>query len=640
MNAALLLTALFNGAWQGAALCAVTLFAFRIYRRLNAATMFTVWSALLAITVALPAANYAFAPKPYTVRVASRAVTPAYHSGYTLTRMTGPARSAPIRYHAAAPAPIAQSYPAYPSLRERAVSLADAVFAKAAIVIWLLAIVALLRLSVLARDVVRMLGARRRVRLIDAPVSLTGDVTRPFRFAASNDFSSPCVLGFSPALIVLPEELLDGTKDDLLSIVLHEREHVRRFDDIQNVVQRFIGAIAFFCPGVRIALRELALYREQICDDAAVNGTGDRVSYAMTLTGMAQWAQGRGAPVPSLIFKRKQLLHRLEVLLDSAVSHSLRMNRRFVITAATVLAIAALLVLRIQVPVIAESFAVPPAPHAPAAPKPALPARVAQVHVPPKPALPARVPALPIKPHLPPRTKPVQKISVAPVALPQLQAVRVKIAALVVVPRNAPEAMAQAAIAVPRLWPGVRSMRGSRPWQTQHSDDVLGALNAAGLHNLSVDDLIAIRDHGVSTSLIRSAVEYFGHLTAQDLTYLSDHGIGANYIETLRMSGVAGIAPASAVLLMDHGVSAPLIHSATAYFSPRPSAADLSYLADHGISGLFIESLRASGLNGVSIADAVRLLDHGVTGAYILKIRRVNPHASIDDIIRLRDAGF
>jgi len=216
----------------------------------------------------------------------------------------------------------------------------------------------------------------------------------------------------------------------------------------------------------------------------------------------------------------------------------------------------------------------------------------------------------------------------------------VKIAALVVVPRNAPEAMAQAAIAVPRLWPGVRSMRGSRPWQTQHSDDVLGALNAAGLHNLSVDDLIAIRDHGVSTSLIRSAVEYFGHLTAQDLMYLSDHGIGANYIETLRMSGVAGIAPASAVLLMDHGVSAPLIHSATAYFSPRPSAADLSYLADHGISGLFIESLRASGLNGVSIADAVRLLDHGVTGAYILKIRRVNPHASIDDIIRLRDAGF
>ncbi len=365
MNAALLLTALFNGAWQGAALCTAALLAFRRFRSLNATTMFAVWSALLVIAIALPVANYAFAPKPYTVRVAAPSV-PAPRYVRAESRTESRTALPPVRLSASALVPAAQPQP---SLRERSVAVAHAVLAKSAIVIWLLALIALLRLLVLARDVVRMLVARRRVRLIDAPVLLPDRTARPFRFAVSNDFTSPCVLGFSPALIVIPDDLLEKSPDALLSIVLHEREHVRRFDDIQNVIQRFIGAVAFFCPGVRIALRELALYREQICDDAAVNGTGDRVSYAMTLTGMAQWAQGRGAPVPSLIFKRKHLLHRLEVLLDSAVSHSLRMNRRFAVGAALALGLAALLVLRIQVPVIAESIVAPPPLHKPVAPK-------------------------------------------------------------------------------------------------------------------------------------------------------------------------------------------------------------------------------------------------------------------------------
>jgi beta-lactamase regulating signal transducer with metallopeptidase domain len=621
MNAALAVTALFNGAWQGGVLCALAVVAFRVFRRLNAATMFIVWSALLLIAVTLPVANYVFAPKPYTVRVVAPVVRVTHK--FTAARVgEKPLPHSPVVLSAAR-----QNEPvqAQASMRERGVALAHAVLSKSPVLLLILAIIALLRLGVLGRDVIRMLMARRRVRFIESPVSLSGTVGRPFRFAASRDFTSPCVLGFAPALIVLPEELLEEHNDGLLSIVLHEREHVRRFDDIQNVVQRFIGALAFFCPGVRIALRELALYREQICDDAAVNATGDRLSYAMTLTGMAQWAQGRGAPVPSFIFKRKQLLHRLEVLLDSAVSHSLVANRRFAISAATVIALATLLVLRVQMPVVAQSIVVPPLPPLPpkAAPR--------------KPAPPTKVPALrelsrlqkpvivPFAIHRPP------KVRIAPIA-PPLHVHAVKIAALIGVP--APHVAPPSVVHVSA--PGTTF---AAPARMRESNDVLDALNAAGLQNLSVDDLIAIRDHGVSAQFIRAAVSYFGRIGARDLTYLSDHGVGPKYIDTLRSSGVAGITPASAVLLMDHGANASLIRSAMAYYSPRPSAADLARLADHGVSGSFVDSLRSTGLR-VCVDDTVRMLDHGVTAAYIMKIQRTNPRASIDDIIRLHDAGF
>ena len=568
MNASLLLTALFNGAWQGALLCASAVAIFRLFRRLNATTMFAVWSVLLAIAVLLPAANYALAPKPVTVHVAAAPAPVA--PGHARVRST------PRDDRQAVPMTPA----AMPTITISVSDIVAAIFRFAPQVLAVLALIALVRLALLARDVVRMLIARSRVRPIDAPVALAGDISRPFRFAASADFTSPCVLGFSPALIVLPEDLLERG-DELASVVLHEREHVRRFDDIQNVVQRFIGALAFFCPGVRIALRELALYREQICDDAAVNATGDRVSYAMTLTDLAQWAQGRGVPVPSLIFKRKHLMHRLEVLLDSAVSHSLRMNRRFALGAAVALLIATAVVLRFQVPVIA--FAAEQQPVLRAVRHVPQHVHVAVRHIP------------TIRPLVVARRG----------SIPHHDVVRYVRPPAPIAPRAKYEAVTQVAM-VTSIAPHVEA-----DVVGVNSPDILDALDAAGLHDLSVDDLIALRDHGVNAAMIRAASSYFGHVNAHDLTYLTDHGISPRYLDELRQNGVSGINPADAVRLTDHGVNAAMIHTAMTWFKSRPSVADLVQLADHGVDCQYIEH-----------------------------VMRFKPNASVADVIRLRDSGF
>ncbi len=603
MNAALLLTALFNGAWQGGALCLLALLAFRMFRRLNAATMFAVWSVLLGIAVLLPAANYAFATKPYVVVQHAPSNVVSVPTGSAVVRQAHYHEAVNLRHFG----PAARQHDALAFT-----AIAASVLRYSWAILAMLAVIALFRLAMLMHDVVRMLLSRRRVRPIESPVRIPGEIGRPFGYAASDEFSSPCVLGFAPALIVIPEELLmaqDGA--ELTSVVLHEREHVRRFDDVQNVLHRLIGAIAFFCPGVRVALRELALYREQICDDAAVNATGDRVRYAMMLTGLSQWAQGKGAPVPSLVFKRKQLMHRLEVLLDSAVSHSLRMNRRFAFVAAFALVLAAMIVLRVQVPVIAQTVV------------PAPPASIAQkVHVQMK-KMRAQVRQMHAQ---------VQQVRRQVVKIhSQLNAARMEmypirthnaptLTAMIPVP------MAPAVMTVPRI--GVNS-----------SGDLLDALDRAGLHNLSVDDLIAIRDHGVTPELVRSATSYFGHVGAKDLVYLADHGVAPNYIDALTASGVRGISPHDAAGLMDHGVTSSLISAATAYFG-RASAEDLTRLADHGVTGVTLQGFKAAGLPGVSVNDIVRLFDNGVDAPYVAKVRRMNPRASIDDIIRLRNSGF
>ncbi|HLI96354.1 MAG TPA: M56 family metallopeptidase [Candidatus Baltobacteraceae bacterium] len=637
MNASLLLTALFNGAWQGAALCVLALLAFRIFRRLNATTMFAVWSVLLGIAVLLPVANYAFATKPYVVVQRVRDAGASIPQRDTRTSVLQRDTRASTK-----PRPEVSKGQRDTRASINLVAVASNVLRYAPMVLALLALVALVRLGILVHDVVRMLLARKRVRLIEAPVHVSEAIARPFRYAASSDFTSPCVLGFAPALIVIPEDLLSDDDAELTSVVLHECEHVRRFDDVQNVLHRVIGAIAFFCPGVRIALRELALYREQICDDAAISATGDRVSYAMTLTDLAHWAQGRGAPVPSLIFKRKHLLHRLEVLLDSAVSHSLRMNRRFAFAAGGALILAAALVLRIQVPVIAQTIVQ-------ASPAPVtqnvrvrmrnVHARVEQMHTQVK-AMREQVKQLRVQANEM-REQMVKIHSEMNKARTTVKPMHVHLHAYhsrpydvaTVMPKTASVASPASTATTITTVPTVTTM------SVNSSGDLLDALNAAGLRNLSVDDLIAIRDHGVTPDLVRDATSYFGHVSAKDLVYLADHGVGSNYLGTLRASGVRGISPADAVKLMDHGVSAPLINAAAAYFG-RATADDLTALADHGVSSSSLQGFRAVGLTGISVHDVVRLFDNGVDAAYVAKVRRLNPHASIDDIIRLRDAGF
>lgn len=591
MNSASILTALFNGAWQGALLCGAAYVAFRFARTLNATTMFTVWSVLLGICLALPVANALFSSRPYVrITVQTEQTLPAAATAPRHFSQRAVDAEKPSMQPTAPEAVIAA-----PSLRDRLFDAGSAVLQRAKLLLILLAAIAVVRLALLAREIVAMIVARRRSRPIAPPVSAHLSINRPFAFAASDSLTSPCVLGFSPALIVIPEQILDAPERELLSIILHEAEHVRRYDDVQNLLHRLVWAIAFFCPGVRIALRQLALFREQICDDAAVNGVGDPVAYAMTLTGMAQWAQGRGVPVPSFIFKRKQLLHRLDMLLDRAANHSLRINRTFAGSAALVLVLAAAIVLRVQVPVIAQVMVEPKAALAPVKPKIALaaaPPLKAQARPAAKPA-PTAKPAA--KPHV--AAHPVKRVEHARVRvhaheahllqLHQRTAVRVETtAATAVVVANSAQMSATAATVAASAAVAAAPPHSPAPTAPGHehgSDALLSALESIGMRNLSVDELIALRDHGVSAPLITEAHAFFGSaLTPGCLVGLSDHGISPLYLMSLRSVGLAGTAPES----------------------------------------------------------VIRLRDHGVDAAYVQRVRSYNSRAGIDDIIRLHDSGF
>lgn len=99
----------------------------------------------------------------------------------------------------------------------------------------------------------------------------------------------PVVAGVVRPVILLPAGMMSGLSPEELSAVLtRELAHVRRFDHVMIVVQRFLEAVLFFHPAAWWLGRRIHELREHACDDIVIQGGIDRVAYAESLLKVAE----------------------------------------------------------------------------------------------------------------------------------------------------------------------------------------------------------------------------------------------------------------------------------------------------------------------------------------------------------------
>ena len=73
----------------------------------------------------------------------------------------------------------------------------------------------------------------------------------------------------------------------------NEIVHLKRFDDLVNLICRFIGSFMFFHPLFHLAVRELKFSNEETCDGWAIRLTGTREDYARCLMELSHACVGR-----------------------------------------------------------------------------------------------------------------------------------------------------------------------------------------------------------------------------------------------------------------------------------------------------------------------------------------------------------
>ena len=129
-----------------------------------------------------------------------------------------------------------------------------------------------------------------------ARVSARLRVRRAVRLCRSALVEVPTVVGHLRPVILVPAGALLGlTPQQLEAVLAHELAHVRRYDYAVNLLQTAVETLLFYHPAAWWLSGRVRAEREHACDDAAVEATGDALSYARALAALEQL---RGAQAP------------------------------------------------------------------------------------------------------------------------------------------------------------------------------------------------------------------------------------------------------------------------------------------------------------------------------------------------------
>jgi beta-lactamase regulating signal transducer with metallopeptidase domain len=635
------MSAVLNSVWQALAVVLLTWVTLKFTPRINAATRFVVWWAVLIVSIALPIGSRLITAAPPRPEVAP----PTLVSSSASTELV------------VAPDPLAIT----PAVAPRGPAL-PLEFRTGAWPLWIFAVWSTVFLFHVARIVCSygyLHGIRRRSRAPSRELRLNFDewllasrVRRPVQLLLSNEIASPMAVGFLRPTVILPEPLLDDfTKQELDHVILHELAHVARSDDWTNLMGRLATALLVLHPVAAWVLRKIEGEREIASDDWVVAMTGSARPYATMLTRLFELCHARRQELlaSGMAIYASQFGTRIEMLL--------RRGREFAPRASLVRVVLSAMILLVLSAVGAHTpswiaFAQEPTPPlgpdpptvqsrqpelpvTPTSPRkafhlPSVPHSAASPTAPPAPALPP-IPAE--GPITEPLTS-VEPTSIEPSAIVQPAIVeRPTVQPAIVEPATIQPiaAIAETPVAPPQV------AASAQPWA---KGSLLAALVANGYGDLSVDEIIDLKNNGVSADFV-SGMNHsgWGKLTPRELVDLQTHGISPDYLQRIHQAGFNNLTLQDVIEMRMHGVrpeNVREIHSLG--FGPyRPKQA--IEFANNGVQPQLFRALKEAGFAHV---DPDEIINAQINGLRAENLREAKPYGSkltLKQIIRLKQAG-
>lgn len=247
--------------WQGIAMALALAFCLRLAPRASAAHRFAVWAAGFAVLAALPFLSV-------VLRLALVLVFPIHHFGAAASALA-PAAVTPLLAF-------------------------DIRWSFAIAALWLAA--SIWRATALGIHSVRVRKLWKGAVPVPAaslPQALAWPdrrgLGRHFEVCITREIDRPCVIGFFRPRILIPDWLFARlAQDELVQVVLHEAEHLRRRDDWSNLFQKLCLVLFPLNPALFWIERRLCREREMACDDGVVRVTRAPRAYAACLASVAE----------------------------------------------------------------------------------------------------------------------------------------------------------------------------------------------------------------------------------------------------------------------------------------------------------------------------------------------------------------
>jgi len=412
-------------------------------------------------------------------------------------------------------------------------------------------------------------------------------LTRVVRYCQCMHLDAPAVAGWVRPLVFLPMTALTGlSAAQLEAVIAHELAHIRRFDAFVNLFQIAVETLLFYHPAVWWLGKEIRVERENCCDDEAVALCGSPVNYAKALAHMAEW---QAAPRLVMAANRGLLSARVARLLGA--NESAGTFRRASLSAGVLCLSAALL---------AGSAFVGGA-HNVHAQSPA------QVSTPLSAATPSPTPVPVHKPNptpvrdtavLAPNASSVQETNPAPSPQPALS--------------QQPESSGKASY--------------------------IDAMKAAGLTNLTVDQLVGMKIQGVTPEYVRSMKDLGLKIDPDTLIGMKVQGITPSYVAQMRTATGQSLDADDLIGLKVQGVTPDYIKEIHD-LGFKADADDIIGMKVQGVTPDYIREMRSLDLK-VDSNDVISMKVQGITPDYVKSIHALGLHPSADELVGMKVQGI
>jgi beta-lactamase regulating signal transducer with metallopeptidase domain len=427
-------------------------------------------------------------------------------------------------------------------------------------------------------------------------------VSRPVRLCESALVEVPTVIGWLRPVILIPVTAITGlSAEQLEALLAHELAHIRRCDYLVNLLQTTIETLLFYHPAVWWVSWQVRQEREHCCDDLAVAACGDVLTYARALASLEQLRVV--APQLAVAASGGSLLVRIQRLLR----HRAPARYGFENWLAGVLALAtvfgllagaetALLSGNVKAAAVKDAIVLT----APAADERAL-------------------------------DQAADRISPSADRGTHEQ-----------VASNTKEQPAASASDVETQNDNSQTAAPSQDPNSTGSQDFVSEMASAGLTNLKVDQLVALKIHGVTAQFVRELVGIVTKkLTVDEIVAMKIHGVSPAYANEFKAMGLNGLDADQLIAFAIHGVTPQFINELKAAGYGNLDADSLIAFRIHGVTPAFIQQTKDVGFASLSGDQLIAFRIHNVTPVFIQAMRSIIPgKLSPDDLTGLRIHGI
>jgi beta-lactamase regulating signal transducer with metallopeptidase domain len=413
-------------------------------------------------------------------------------------------------------------------------------------------------------------------------------LTRVVRYCQCVHLDAPAVAGWIRPVVFLPLTALTGlSAAQLEAVIAHELAHIRRFDAFVNLFQIAGETLLFYHPAVWWLGREIRAERENCCDDEAVRLCGGPVNYAKALAHMAEW---QAAPRLAMAANRGPLSLRVARLLGANESEGT--FRRANLSAGVLCLCAALLAgsafvggaHKVQAqspsPLITSLSGAIPSP-SPLSREPLLrPARNSAVLV------------------VESNPDPTEETSPAPLREP------------------APALQAEPA--------------GKASY--------IDAMKAAGLTDLTVDQLVGMKVQGITPEYVKSIKDLGLKIDPDTLIGMKVQGVTPNYVAEMRAATGQSLDADDLIGLKVQGVTPDYIKQIHD-LGLEADADEIIGMKVQGVTPEYIREMRSLNLR-VDSDEVISMKVQGITPDYVKSIRALGFDPSADELVSMKVQGI